>query len=115
MKKCTLCVDRIDNENLAPEERQPVCVMVCPTKARFFGDLGDPNSAVSELVATRGGTDLMPELGYRPVNKYLPPRRGRPHSEDRAPAPLTALIAEAQREGDAANPLLRWVDRLLSR
>ena len=52
---------------LAPEERQPACVMVCPTKARFFGDLGDPNSAVSELVAARGGTDLMPELGYRPV------------------------------------------------
>ena len=51
--------------------------MVCPTKARFFGDLGDPNSAVSELVAARGGKDLMPELGYRPVNKYLPPRRNR--------------------------------------
>ena len=77
MKKCTLCIDRIYNENLVPEERQPACVMVCPTKARFFGDLGDPNSAVSELVATRGGKDLMPELGYRPVNKYLPPRRNR--------------------------------------
>jgi Fe-S-cluster-containing dehydrogenase component len=115
MKKCTLCIDRIYNANLAPEERQPACVMVCPTKARFFGDLGDPNSPVSELVAARGGTDLMPELGYRPVNKYLPPRRGRPHSEAHAPAPLTALIAEAQRESDAANPLLRWVDRLLSR
>ena len=85
MKKCTLCIDRIYNENLVPEERQPACVMVCPTKARFFGDLGDPNSAVSELVATRGGKDLMPELGYRPVNKYLPPSRNR-HVPDFAAA-----------------------------
>jgi len=61
MKKCTLCIDRIYNDNLAPEERQPACVMVCPTKARFFGDLGDPNSAVSELVAARAGTD--PDAG----------------------------------------------------
>jgi Fe-S-cluster-containing dehydrogenase component len=110
-----LCIDRIYNANLAPAERQPACVMVCPTKARFFGDLGDPNSEVSELVAARGGADLMPELGYRPVNKYLPPRRGRPYGEDRAPAPLTALAIEAQRDSDAINPLLRWVDRLLSR
>jgi len=80
-----------------------------PDQSAVFGDLGDPNSPVSELVAARGGTDLMPELGYRPVNKYLPPRRGRPHSEEHAPAPLTALFAEAQRESDAANPLLRWV------
>ena len=63
MKKCTLCIDRIYNDNLAPEERQPACVMVCPTHARFYGDLGDPASAVSELVAERGGRDLMPELG----------------------------------------------------
>ena len=33
-----------------------------------------PSSDVSKLVAERGGYDLMPELGYEPVNKYLPPR-----------------------------------------
>jgi hypothetical protein len=84
--------------------------MVCPTKARFFGDLGDPNSAVSDLVAARGGMDLMPELGYRPVNKYLPPRRSR-----MAPAPLTELAVAAGADSDGGNRLLRWVDRLLSR
>jgi Fe-S-cluster-containing dehydrogenase component len=115
MKKCTLCIDRIYNANLAPEERQPACVFVCPTKARFFGDLGDPNSAVSELVAARGGKDLMPELGYRPTNKYLPPRRARPYVDGHEPQPLTALMTEAQNGADVANPLLRWVDRLLSR
>ena len=74
MKKCTLCVDRIYNENLRRRIALPACVAACPTSARHFGDLGDPNSAVSQLVAERGGFDLMPELGYQPVNKYLPPR-----------------------------------------
>jgi Fe-S-cluster-containing dehydrogenase component len=108
MKKCTLCIDRIYNGNLAPEERQPACVMVCPTNARFFGDLGDPNSAVAELATSRGGRDLMPELGYRPVNKYLPPRRGRPPPPDDAPH----AAADAP---TAPTGLLRWVDQLLSR
>jgi sulfite dehydrogenase (quinone) subunit SoeB len=58
MKKCTLCIDRIYNEHLAPEDRQPACVMVCPVSARHFGDLGDPDSEVSQLVTRRGGGDL---------------------------------------------------------
>ena len=74
MKKCTLCVDRIYNEHLPEEDRMPACVRACPTGARHFGDLGDPDSAVSQLVAERGGFDLLPEFGYKPVNKYLPPR-----------------------------------------
>ena len=52
----------------------------------------------------------MPELGYRPVNKYLPPQRSR-----MSLAPLTALAAEAGLDSDGGNRLLRWVDRLLSR
>ena len=74
MKKCTLCVDRIYNTHLEPEDRQPACVRACPTGARHFGDLADPASAVSKLVKDRGGYDLMPEFGFKPVNKYLPPR-----------------------------------------
>lgn len=74
MKKCTLCVDKIYNETIPEADRQPACVSTCPASARHFGDLGDPTSKVSRLVAERGGYDLMPEMGYRPVNKYLPPR-----------------------------------------
>ena len=69
MKKCTLCADRIGNETLPEEDRIPSCVRTCPAGARHFGDLGDPDSAVSRLVADRGGFDLMPEMETRPVNK----------------------------------------------
>src|SRR3546814_11401316 len=82
MKKCTLCVDRIYNENLDESERQPACVQACPTRARHFGDLGDPESDISKLVASRGGIDLMPQLGYQPTNKYLPPRPRRAGGAD---------------------------------
>ncbi len=111
MKKCTLCVDRIYNETIPEAQRQPACVQACPTRARHFGDLGDGESAVSKLVADRGGVALMPGLGYAPVNRYLPPRprRAGPPDETSAPAPAETLDASQ------LNPLLRWLDRALSR
>jgi Fe-S-cluster-containing dehydrogenase component len=110
MQKCTLCVDRIYNETLEEEDRQPACVKACPTRARHFGDIGDPDSAISKLVAERGGYDLMPEFGYKPINKYLPPRPRRDGSHVPPAAPLEETL-------DAARlpPLLRWLDRALSR
>ncbi len=78
MKKCTLCIDRIYDQALPEEERKPVCVLTCPTHARFFGDFDDPDSEVSKMARQRGGAQLMPELGYNPVNKYLPPREVKP-------------------------------------
>ena len=74
MKKCTLCVDKIYNENLLENERLPACVSSCPTGARSFGDLGDENSEVSKLVNEREGYNLMPEQDCKPINKYLPPK-----------------------------------------
>jgi sulfite dehydrogenase (quinone) subunit SoeB len=106
MKKCTLCIDRIYNETIPEAERVPACVATCPAHARHFGDLGDPNSAVSELVRSRGGYDLMPEMGYRPVNKYLPPRK----TACSAP-PLPEPEANGNSVGER---LLAWLDRALS-
>jgi Fe-S-cluster-containing dehydrogenase component len=108
MKKCTLCVDRIYNETIPEPQRQPACVIACPVGARHYGDLGDPDSKVSVLVAERGGYALMPELGYAPVNRYLPPRdKVRVKAESLEEAAPTAL--------DIKNPLLRWLDRALAR
>ncbi len=105
MKKCTLCVDKIYNANLEPAARVPACVSACPTGARSFGDLGNPDSGVSQLVASRAGFDLMPEQGCRPVNKYLPPRQRQTTGDGR---PLTPVVA------DQAGLLARWVDRIFS-
>ena len=82
MKKCTLCIDRIYDENLPEEDRQPSCVMTCPSNARHFGDFDDPESNVSKLTRERNGYGLMPELGYSPTNQYLPPRLTRPIPTD---------------------------------
>jgi len=110
MQKCTLCVDRIYNDSFEEIDRQPACVMACPTRARHFGDLGDPDSAVSKLVAERGGYDLMPEMGYKPVNKYLPPRPRRDGC-----ASQTGSAPEEKMDFSTASPILRWMDRILSR
>jgi hypothetical protein len=84
--------------------------MACPTRARHFGDLGDANSNVSKLVAERGGYDLMPETGYKPVNKYLPPR---PRKD--ASVSTVAVEPESAADFSKASPALRWIDKLLSR
>jgi sulfite dehydrogenase (quinone) subunit SoeB len=110
MKKCTLCVDRIYNENLAPVDREPACVRTCPAGARHFGDLGDPESAVSRLVADRGGIDLMPEQGTKPVNKYLPPR-----SRDHLTAPPANLAQLCEPSTEGLTGFLGWLDRTLER
>ena len=119
MKKCTLCVDRIYNETLDAVDRVPACVKACPTGARHFGDLGDPNSEVSTLVRERAGYDLLPEMGYKPVNKYLPPRERRDRRNADIPAlpRLEGTLSEAAAGGTAraGDGLFRWIDRVLSR
>jgi Fe-S-cluster-containing dehydrogenase component len=75
MKKCTLCVDRIYDQTLPESERKPACVLACPTNARLFGDVHDPDSEVSQLIRENGGYQLMPEWGTNPANHYLPRRK----------------------------------------
>ena len=102
--------DRIYNTNLPEEDREPACVRTCPAGARHFGDLSDPDSDVSQLVAERGGMDLMPEQGTKPVNKYLPPRPKDTIGEDiDVLAPLLEPVAEEQRG------FFSWLDKALEK
>ncbi|MFI4970412.1 MAG: hypothetical protein ACHP7D_09420, partial [Lysobacterales bacterium] len=111
MQKCTLCVDRIYNQTLDEADRQPACVMACPTRARHFGDLGDADSAISKLVAERDGYQLMPEFGYQPINRYLPPR---PRRDGCGTTPSNAP-REEKLDTEKLPGVLRWLDRALSR
>jgi sulfite dehydrogenase (quinone) subunit SoeB len=124
MKKCTLCVDRIYNETLAVEDRVPACVRACPTGARHFGDLGDPDSAVSKLVDERDGYTLMPELGYEPTNRYLPPRPRRDQAAADAAEMVSHIGQPYKGEPDSPAPadnrnvterFFRWADKMLTR
>ena len=103
MKKCTLCVDRIYDEQLPEAERQPACVLSCPTSSRIFGDFDDPESQVSKLTVERGGKGLMPELGYKPTNQYLPPR-------EKAPVPIMQVTNKPVLES-----LKKWANKVIAR
>ena len=65
VEKCTFCWQRISVGKV------PACVSGCTTMARYFGDLNDPESKVSKLIATRQWEQLLPEKGTRPSVYYL--------------------------------------------
>ena len=65
MEKCTLCKERTD------EGDEPMCVHCCPADARVFGDLDDPDSAVSRLRREQSAEVLLEEKGTRPKVQYL--------------------------------------------
>jgi len=75
--KCTFCKERIDagtQKGLKPgEDREatPACVINCMAKARYFGDLDDPDSEVSRLIRERHGYQLRSETGQDPSVYYL--------------------------------------------
>lgn len=67
VEKCDFCRQSLK------QGQEPACVRVCPTKARYFGDLDDPKSEISQLIRSRNGFQLLKELGTDPSVYYLPP------------------------------------------
>lgn len=66
VQKCTFCSQRVDKKKL-----EPACNEACPAGARYFGDLDDPNSEVSKLIANRKAVQLLPQYGTKPQVYYL--------------------------------------------
>ncbi|MDR2187746.1 MAG: 4Fe-4S dicluster domain-containing protein [Azonexus sp.] len=63
--KCDFCSERVD------AGLQPACVQTCPTNARIFGDLSDPNSAPSVLIRERKGRQPLAEKNTKPKVWYI--------------------------------------------
>jgi len=63
--KCDFCIDRLT------QGMEPACVASCFNKARIFGDLNDPDSAISRMIATNTVSVLHPDAGTKPNVFYI--------------------------------------------
>jgi molybdopterin-containing oxidoreductase family iron-sulfur binding subunit len=97
MEKCTFCVQRINEArhkakdlNL-PKGRVPdgmlqtACQQTCPTDAIVFGDMNDPKSRVSKLMAEKRAFRVLEVLNTRPSISYLSKvrnKQGKSHTGD---------------------------------
>ena len=63
--KCNYCAHRIENSY------EPACVIVCPTESIISGDLDDPTSKISEIVASQNTTVRKPDSGAIPNVYYI--------------------------------------------
>ncbi len=67
---------------LADGEVRTACQQSCPAGAIVFGDLNDPQSAVSRLVAQGRAYTVLGELNVKPSVTYLADVRNRPENEE---------------------------------
>jgi molybdopterin-containing oxidoreductase family iron-sulfur binding subunit len=94
MEKCTFCVQRISAARIeAKKAGRPIadgevvtaCQAACPPRAITFGDIADPNSAVSREKREDRDYALLDDLNTRPRLTYLAKLTNRnPELESRA-------------------------------
>jgi anaerobic selenocysteine-containing dehydrogenase/Fe-S-cluster-containing dehydrogenase component len=81
MEKCSFCVQRIrgakdhakdEGRKVMDGEATPACAQSCPAQAISFGNLLDPESAVSKLSSLAHGYKVLDELNTKPAITYLP-------------------------------------------
>lgn len=65
MEKCTFCIQR------TRKGKNPACVEACPTGARIFGNLLDPDSEIRWVLANKKVFRLKEELGTEPKFWYF--------------------------------------------
>jgi tetrathionate reductase subunit B len=65
VQKCNWCAHRLDAGLL------PACVETCLGRALVFGDINDPNSEISQLLATNPVVTLKAALGTEPHCFYI--------------------------------------------
>ncbi|WP_420316143.1 4Fe-4S dicluster domain-containing protein [Ekhidna sp.] len=65
MEKCTFCIQRSRNG------KNPACVEACPTGARIFGNILDPNSEIRWVLENKKVFRLKEDLGTEPKFWYF--------------------------------------------
>jgi len=64
-EKCDWCLHRVE------AGLKPACVEACPSGARIFGDLNDPDEEIVQLIATNPTAVIKPEMGTNPHAFYI--------------------------------------------
>jgi len=79
IEKCSFCVQRIqegklrakvENRSLVDGDVQSACMTACPTGAIAFGDMNDPESKVSKMMASPTNYYVLEEVNTQPSVGY---------------------------------------------
>ena len=65
VEKCTFCANRIDRGE------KPACMELCPGRARYWGDLDDPESEICKFLEGKNVERLLEDLGTEPSVFYV--------------------------------------------
>jgi tetrathionate reductase subunit B len=82
VQKCEFCIHRVE------AGLEPACVDTCPTRALIFGNMLDPESAISKALATyavhvlKPDRATMPQVYYIGADQYVMEARGMGEEEE---------------------------------
>ncbi len=93
MEKCSFCVQRIEEARIEAKKKglpiadgdiRPACQQSCPAGSIVFGDMNDPESAVSKLIKSGRHYRMLEEINVKPSVGYLALVRNREEGEDKS-------------------------------